>query len=257
MTTGSGHPDVFDQIVLVADQRLGTDATEDIFRAAVISGAACARSLVERVAPFQEVWKDADASGGEEVKIGAALLTEFWSGVIAARMLGKVDDRDEVLAAISERFAGGVFGSSTSALEWSLHTFEDQLALGGEVNTVDGSVTASPMTWHYLYWRSRDLLVGDLPLQGRFHPAPDLETWRADRRNAELDPPMDIEGPTMMREILLWGLDAASQHFAALRQAAEQHEAEIVGGANSAGPGDIGYGSVDAHDRDMADGQIG
>lgn len=228
MTTGSGHPDVFDQIVLVADQRLGTDAVEDIFRASVISGAACARSLVERVPPFQDAW-GAASEAGQEAQIGAALLTEFWSAVIAARLLGKVEDRDDVLAAISERFAGGVFGSSTSALEWSLHTFEAQLALGGEVNTADGSVTAGPMTWFYLYWRSRDLLVGDLPLQAHFHPAPDLATWRADRRNAELDPPTDIEGATLMREILLWGMDAASTHFAALRQAAEAHESEVVG----------------------------
>ncbi len=253
MTTSSGQPDIFDQIVLVADQRLGTDPVEDIFRASVISGAACARSVVERIQPLREAW---ERGGDDEAQIGAALLTEFWSAVIAARLLGRVDDRDDVLAAISERFAGGVFGSSTSALEWSLHTFEDQLALGGEVNTADGSVNASPMTWHYLYWRSRDLLAGDLPLQAHYRPATDLDAWFADSSNAALDPPRDVEGPTLSREILLWGLEAASQHFDALRQAAEEYEAETVGGANSAGPGDIGYGAVDANEREMADGQI-
>src|SRR5690606_37206239 len=116
--TSQGQPDLFDQIVLVADQRLGTDPVEDIFRASIISGAACARSVVERIPPLKDAWE----AQGEEGRIGAALLAEFWSAVMAARLLGRVEDREDVLAAISDRFSGGVFGSSTSALEWSLHT---------------------------------------------------------------------------------------------------------------------------------------
>lgn len=244
MTT---HPDVFDQIVLVADQRLGTDPVDDVFRASVISGAACARSVVERIEPIAAGW---DA----ENQIGAALLTEFWSAVIASRLLGAVEGREEVLTAITERFSGGVFGSSASALAWSLQTFEDQLMFGQPPDAE--TPVANAMTWYYLYWRSRDLLLGDPPLQGQFHPAADLDAWRSDERHRGVEPPLDPEGPTLAREILLWGLESASQHFAALRQAAEEHESEVIGGPSSAGPGDVGHGSDNADEREMADGQI-
>lgn len=210
----SGTPDIFDQIVLVGDARLGIDAVEDIFRASLITGAACARSVVTRVEPLRAGWD-------EENQVGAALLTEFWSALIAARLLGQVEERDELLAGISERFAGDIFGSSRSALEWSLQAFERQLVLGAEIDPQGGTLSFSPMTWHYLYWRSRELLVGDVQLQGRYHPAVDLAAWHADRRNAGVTPPDDLDEAVIFRDILLWGMDTASQHFSALRQAAE------------------------------------
>jgi len=213
----AGSADIFDQIVLVADGRLGTDPIEDIFRASLISGAACARSMVARVEALRDGWD-------EENQIGAALLTEFWGAVIAARLLGQVEDRDEVILAICERFAGDLFGSSVSSLAWSLQTFEAQLVMGMEIDPDGGAPSAGPMTWNLLYWRSRDLLVGDLPLQNRYHPAPDFDGWRADRRHEGVEPPADTEGPEMAREILLWGLDTASKHFAALRSEAEANE---------------------------------
>lgn len=208
-------PDVFDQIVLVADAQMGTDAVDDILRASLLSGAACARSVVTRITSLGDGWS-------AENQIGAALLTEFWSAVIASRMLGRVEDRDEVVLGVAERFAGGIFGSSVSALAWSLETFEAQLRLGVEAEVDGGTATIGPMTWFFLYWRSRDLLLGDLPLQGHYHPALDLASWRADHRNAGITPPTDVEGATMAREILLWGMDTASQHYVALRDAADE-----------------------------------
>lgn len=222
-----GTPDVFDQIVLVADAQMGTDPVDDILRASLLSGAACARSIVGRIPSFED--------SSAENQIGAVLLTEFWSAVIASRMLGRVEDRGEVILGIAERFAGGIFGSSVSALTWSLETFETQLTLGMEGNAEAGATSIGPMTWFFLYWRSHDLLLGDLPLQGHYYPAVDLAAWLGDPRNAGIAPPKDVEGATMAREILLWGMDTAAQHYTALRDAAEEAAAESNGHGS---PGD-------------------
>jgi hypothetical protein len=213
----SADLDLFDQIVLVGDTRLGSDAVDDILRASLISGAACARSIVLRVPSLREQFS-------EEQQVGAALLAEFWAGAIATRLLGGVEDRDDVLAGVAARFSGDVFGSSGAALEWSLRTFEEQLWSGGGVDPATGQPSTSAMTWSFVYWRSRDLLVGDLPLQGRYHPAPDIDAWMSDERHEDIAPPMDPEGPTLAKEIMLWGVDTAADHFEALRKAAEERE---------------------------------
>jgi hypothetical protein len=214
MTTA---PDVFDEVVILADARLGTDAADDILRASLLAGAGCARSMVTRIPSLRDGWT-------EENRVGAVLLTEFWSGVLASRLLGAIADRDQVVDQVTAMLADRLFGSSRAALRWSLATFEEQLSLATEADLQAPQPPAldRAMAWFFLYWRSRDLLVGDLPLQGRFHAARTLDAWLADPRHADLVPPPDHDGAVLTREITLWGLESASGHYQSLRRMAEQ-----------------------------------
>jgi len=212
-------PDVFDEVVILADAKLGADAADDILRASLLAGAGCARSMVSRIPTLRDGWT-------EENRVGAVLLTEFWSGVMASRLLGAIPDRDDVVEQVTAMLADRLFGSSRASLRWSLSTFEEQLRVSTEA---DLEAPQSPtldraMTWFYLYWRSRDLLLGDLPMQGRYHVARTLDAWIADARHADLVPPPDRDGAVLAREITLWGLETASGHYQALRRMAEQTE---------------------------------
>ncbi|MEX1023329.1 MAG: hypothetical protein WD058_09295 [Dehalococcoidia bacterium] len=216
-------PDVFDEIVLLGDPHLDTDVIGDIFRASLLAGAACSRSAVTRVPLLRDAWD-------EENRVGAALLTEFWSAVIAARLLGRVEERDALLDQVAELFARTLFGSNAAALRWALETFEAQLALTPEEQALAATDANSGgmMTWFFLAWQSRDLLAGDLPLRGRYFPAQTLDAWLADPRHEGVSPSPDAEAAVLSRDILLWGLEAAGTHFEALRAAAEEREREAA-----------------------------
>jgi len=217
----TGAPDVFDEVVLLADARLGTEEADDILRASLLAGAACSRSIATRVPSIKDVWS-------EENRLGAVLLTEFWSGVIAARLLGAIEDRELVVSEVSQLLAEHLFGSSITSLRWSLATFEEQLQLSTEVDLQGEGLEGldRAMAWFFLYWRSRDLLLGDLPLHGRYRVAKNLNAWLADVRHADLVPPPDHEGAVLAREITLWGLETAAAHFRSLRAMAEDGDPE-------------------------------
>ena len=228
MTTS---PDVFDEIVILADARLGTEAADDILRASLLAGAACSRSMVTRVLSLKGGWND-------ENRVGAALLTEFWSGVMAARLLGAIQDREEVVTQVARLLAERLFGSSATSLRWSLATFEEQLAVSTEADLqTEGSPELDRMmAWFFLYWRSHDLLLGAPPLQGRYHVARNLDAWLADPRHEGLVPPPDREGAVLAREIMLWGLENAAAHYRSLRQTAEEVEREEAAAGGEGAP---------------------
>ena len=217
----TGAPDVFDEVVILADARLGTEEADDILRASLLAGAACSRSVATRMLSIRDAWTD-------ENRLGAVLLTEFWAGVIAVRLLGAIEDRDLVVTEVSQLLAEHLFGSSVTSLRWSLATFEEQLQVATEAELngegIEGLDRA--MAWFFLYWRSRDLLLGDPSLQGRYHVTKNLNAWLADVRHADLVPPPDREGAVLAREITLWGLETAAAHFRSLRATAEDRDAE-------------------------------
>ncbi len=223
--------DVFDEVVLLADARLGTDEADDILRASLLAGAACSRSITRRVPALQEAWT-------EENRLGAVLLTEFWSAIIAGRLLGAIEDRDLVVDELSQILAERIFGSSVSSLRWSLATFEEQLRVATEADLKGEGMEGldRAMAWFFLYWRSRDLMVGDLPMQGQYRVARNLDAWLADPRHVDLVPPPDREGAVLAREITLWGLETATSHFRSLRATAEGRDSGDDNGERSAPP---------------------